>query len=150
MQKLVFMFALAIASLFAHSQPTVVAFSHCLEDSTTGRDRKDLARWFFTALGAHPELRGVAAMPLTAKEGASRTAGHLFTRLVTEACATEAREAVREVGPAAFGSATGYAFGALGQQAMRELISDKDVTASLSLMQKYVDDAKLQKILSTK
>jgi hypothetical protein len=146
MQKLVFLIALATTSLLAHSQPTVVAFSRCLEDSSTGRDRKDLARWIFTAISAHPELRGIAAIPPTTAEGASRAAGQLVMRLVTEACATQAREAVREVGSVAFGNA----FGTLGQLAMRELIADKDVIAGMSLIQKYVDDVKLQQILSSK
>ena len=33
------------------------ALSRCLADNTSGRDRKDLARWVFFAMAAHPEIK---------------------------------------------------------------------------------------------
>jgi hypothetical protein len=50
------------------------------------------------------------------------------------------------VGPVAFQSG----FTMLGQLAMQELMTDKDVTAALGLLQKHVDAVKVQSVLSAR
>lgn len=136
----------AVLPLTARAEAAVDAFSKCLAESTTGKDRKDLARWIFVAMGAHPEMRAIANMAPSAPDESSRVAGALYTRLIADTCATQARAAVVAVGPVAFQSA----FTVLGQLAMQELMADKDVATSMGLLQKYIDSAKVQSVLTAK
>lgn len=50
------------------------------------------------------------------------------------------------VGQVAFQSA----FSVLGQLAMQALMTDKDVNASMGLLEKYIDGAKVQSVLRGK
>lgn len=140
--------ALALASLTvgAAAQPAVDAFSKCLADHTTGKDRKDLARWIFVAMGAHPEMRAIAELAPTAPQESSKTAGELFTRLMVESCPDQARAAVQARG----GAAIQAGFNVLGQLAMQELMSDREVAARMGLLEQYVDTAKLQSVLGAR
>jgi len=94
-------------------------------------------------MGAHPDMKAISSINPSAPEESSRTVGALFNRLVTQACPKEAKAAVGAVGPIAFQSA----FAVLGQLAMQELMADKDVNAGMGLLQKYVDNAKVQSVL---
>lgn len=137
---------LAASTLAVHAQPAVSAFGKCLGDNTTGRDRKDLARWLFVAMGAHPDMKAISTINPSAPEESSRVAGQLFTKLVAESCPKEAKAAVDAAGPGAFQSA----FTVLGQLAMQELMTDKDVAAGMSLLQKHIDASKVQSVLGGK
>lgn len=128
------------------ANPAVDDFSRCLSDNTTGKDRKALARWLFVSMGAHPEMRAITTLPPTASEDEARIAGQLFTRLLTEACARQTQAAVRAVGPIALQSG----FTVLGQLAMQELMTDKDVAAGMSALQRHLDTAKLETVLNPK
>jgi hypothetical protein len=136
----------ALLPFAAHAQQPVEAFSKCVAENTTGRDRKDLAKWMFVAMGAHPEMRAIASLPPSAAEDASRAFGRMFTKLVTETCPKEARAAVSAVGS----SAIQAAFTVLGQLAMQELMTDPDVAAGMSLVDKYIDSEKVQATLGSK
>ena len=54
--------ALLSATDTAQSTPAGDALGRCLADNTTGRGRKDLARWVFVSMAAHPEIRPLAAL----------------------------------------------------------------------------------------
>lgn len=129
----------------AQAQQPVDTFAKCLAENTTGRDRKDLARWVFVAMGAHPEMRAIATLPASAAEQASVVTGQLFTRLVAESCAAEAKTAVKAVGPSAIQSA----FAVLGQLAMQELMTDKDVSAAMGAVEKHIDAGKIQAVFGS-
>ncbi len=146
LQRLLLTTFVAVLPLTARAEPAVDALSTCLAESTTGKDRKDLARWIFVAMSAHPEMRAIANVAPSAPEDSSRQVGALFTRLIAEACAPQARAASAAVGPVAFQSG----FTMLGQLAMQELMTDKDVTAALGLLQKHVDAVKVQSVLSAR
>ena len=146
MKKSIALSVLLIATMSSLANPAVDAFSGCLADSTSGKDRKDLARWLFTAMGAHPEMRSIAVLTPSAADDASRSAGQLFTRLLVDACPKQGKEAVQAVGPVAIQSA----FSVLGQLAMQELMTDKDVAAGMGLLEKYVDNVRIQAAISTK
>jgi hypothetical protein len=137
---------LAACALGAQAQPTVDAFAKCLSESTTGKDRKDLARWLFLSMSAHPDMKAVATVLPSAPEESHRIAGALFTRLIAEQCPKQAKAAVDAVGPVAIQSA----FTVLGQLAMQELMADKDVAAGMSMLQRHIDSAKLQAAISGK
>ena len=132
-----------VASLSFAQQPAQ-SLSQCLADSTSGRDRKDLARWVFLAMSVHPEIRQfTAASAAVAAEQSHRTAGALFTRLLTESCSSEVVAAYKQGGSQALEAA----FQTLGQLAMKELMSDTGVAASMGAIEKHVDQAKLTRVL---
>lgn len=146
MKKTIASLILALLGGVAVANPAVDAFSRCLSDNTSGKDRKTLARWLFVSMGAHPDMRALAALPPTATHDAQRDAGQLFTRLLGEACPEQTRAAVRAVGTIAVQNG----FTLLGQLAMQELMTDKDVAAGIAGLEKHVDNAKLMPVLNPK
>lgn len=123
----------------AQSPTPIEALSRCVAENTTGKDRKDLARWLFVAMSAHPEMKSISPAPREAADEVSRITGALFTRLMAETCRQQVRAAIQAGGPAAIQAA----FGVLGQLAMQELMADKDVAATMGLLDRYVDREKL-------
>jgi hypothetical protein len=107
----------------------------CLADNTSGRDRKDLARWVFLSMAAHPEIKELSKATATDADGASKTTGALITRLLTQSCAKEARLAMTAGGT----NALQLAFQTLGQLAMQELMSDGNVARSMGAIERHVD-----------
>ena len=115
----------------------------CLADSTTGRDRKDLARWMFVAMAAHPEIRDLANPSQDVAEEASRAMGVLVTRLLTESCPKE----VQAVASGEGSQAMRRAFETLGRVAVVEIMSNAEVTASISGFERHVDRRKINAVL---
>jgi len=132
----------------AHTQSTQSnALGKYLADNTTGKDRKDLAKWIFLAMAAHPEIKQYTnATTSTGAEESSRTFGALITRLLTDSCASETRAVVKGEGSAALK----LAFEKLGQLAMQELMSDRSVTESMGLFERYLDQKRFEELRSGK
>src|SRR6266700_2824343 len=96
------MFRLIVAIAFlatlvpAHGQSQSSSLETCLADHTSGKDRKELARWVFFAISVHPELKQyVNASGPAAAEESSRTMAALVTRLMTDSCLNETKEAMK-------------------------------------------------------
>jgi hypothetical protein len=126
----------------ATAQP-VGGLTQCLADNTSGRDRKDLARWVFLSMAAHPEIKDLSKATPADTEGATRTTGALITRLLTQSCAKEARMTMVAGGA----NALQLAFQTLGQLAMQELMSDGNVTQSMGSIERHVDQKKINEAL---
>jgi hypothetical protein len=138
------------ALLFALAGPVQAqgdALAKCLADNTTGKDRKDLARWIFVAMAAHPEIHDIANPTEALADRTYVTMGNLVTRLLAENCPEEVKAVVK-------GSDSSrvmrQAFERLGQLAMMELMSNRDVASSVSRFEQYVDKDKLASVLSPK
>lgn len=58
--KLVTIAFAVIITTPALAGPYTDALGSCLADNTTGKDRKELARWIFVAMSAHPEMRDLS------------------------------------------------------------------------------------------
>jgi hypothetical protein len=130
----------------AAAGPNSIELGKCLTDNTNGKERKDLARWLFIAMGTHPEIKQLSAATGADLDAASKSTGALFTRLLTENCAAQMRSATETDGKDAIQAA----FATLGQVAMQELMSDKDVNAAFSGFERYVDKKKVEAVLGTK
>lgn len=129
----------------AAAQPASESLARCLSDSTTGRDRKDLSRWVFLAMAAHPEMQPYAAMDrATALDQADRAVAALFSRLLADACAAPTRAAMKEGGTVALETA----FTTLGQMAMKELMSDPQVNMRMAAFQQHVDQRRVNQALT--
>jgi hypothetical protein len=139
--------ALAVSPAPSAAEPTA-SLQKCLADNTTGRDRKDLAKWVFLSMAAHPEIRQYAAADMTAAvDESSRTMGALVTRLITDSCATEAKAVLGAGGSPAVSFQV--AFRSLGELAMQELMADKSVTQSMGLFQRYLDQKRIADLFAS-
>ena len=128
----------------ARAQAPADALGACLADNTTGKDRKDLAKWLFLAMAAHPDIKQYAGPTAsTATEEIAKSIGTLVTRLLTESCANETRAAAKAGGSAVFQ----LAFQRLGQVATMELMADKAVSESIGTFERFLDKEKLAKLV---
>lgn len=137
---------LALVALPVQAGPAADVVATCLADNTSGKDRKDLARWIFVAMAAHPEIREMANVPPASGEATAQAVGQLVTRLVTDTCAREFKALVKSEGPQAMAKA----FETLGALAMQELLSNRDVTTSIGSFERYIDRVKLAQVLEQK
>jgi hypothetical protein len=120
------------------------ALKRCLADNTSGKDRKDFAKWIFLAMAAHPELKQyVNSNAATGMERSSRTVAALVTRLLTDACVNETRAAMK-IEP----ESLRLALEELGELAVQELIADKSVREAIVLVVRYLDPALLERYLN--
>jgi hypothetical protein len=144
MRRFIAVCLLAAIPAVGHAQAPSMDLTTCLADQSSGRDRKDLARWVFLAMAAHPENKEFLAPGVTAAiDRSNRTAAGLFMRLMTESCSAQMKVAVSQGGP----KAVEAAFSALGQLAMRELMTNPDVNAAMGSLQEHMDGAKLAQVL---
>jgi hypothetical protein len=135
-------------SVSAQGEQPVDALKKCLADNTTGKDRKDLAKWVFLAMAAHPEMKQhMNATASAAADESSRTMAALVTRLLTDSCVNETKAVIQD----GQGSRSlQLAFESLGQLAMRELMADNSVQASMGLFERYIDQQRFTEALMRK
>ena len=138
--------SVGLPSSSAVAGPTTDALSACLADNTTGRDRKELARWVFVGMASHPEIRSLANVTQADRDGLDKAVASTVMRLMTESCRAEGRSALERDGSVAFQAA----FAIIGKLAMQELMSNPDVNSSFSRYAKYVDQKKLTSALTNK
>ena len=138
----------ALLSVFiaapAHAGPHADTLGACLADHSTGKDRKDLARWMFASMSAHPDLRDISSAVEATRDQASQAVASLFTRLLTEPCRQQARAAAKHEGSQAFHAA----FGSLGKLAMQELMTNREVHRTVTGFERFVDRRKLDAALA--
>jgi hypothetical protein len=139
------LFAL-LTAMPAIAGPDADALTRCLSDSTSGKDRKDLAKWVFAAMSSHPEIREFAKVPDKVRDQTSNTMGVLVSRLLGEDCLKQTQAVVRNEGSVAMQTA----FRDLGALAMQELMSDPDVKASFGGFEKYLDRKKIEAAIPAK
>jgi hypothetical protein len=129
-----------LVAIPAEAGPTGDALTACLADNTTGKDRKDLSRWIFAAMSAHPAMQDIASATPAARERTSEAVGLLITRLMTESCTSQLRAASKAEGSQALTAA----FDALGRLAMQELTANADVRKAIGGFEQYVDRKKVE------
>lgn len=134
---------LVFAASQAFAGPYADALGKRLVASTTPAEKVALVRWMFIAMSLHPDLKSLTSVTPEQRTEANRAVARLFERLLTESCATEAREAVKYEGPEALSSS----FQLLGQVAAREIFGNPQVAAGLAELDRFIDRAKLMKAL---
>jgi len=134
-----------LAPQWAVAGPQADALSNCLSENTNGKERKELARWVFLGMSAHPEIRALTTADAKTRTDSQKWMGTLVTRLLSENCAAQTRAAVQSEGSAGMMAA----FRSLGELAMRELMTNGDVAAALSGYEQYLDKKKLEAAMST-
>lgn len=142
--------AILAASLFATIAPPSVAgpatdaLTTCLADNTTGKDRKDMARWVFIGMSAHPEIQSLSNVTQADREAFDRKMATLVTMLMTENCTEQVKLARDKEGS----NALKDAFEIIGRLAMQELMSNQNVNVAFTTFTKYVDQNKFNAIFS--
>jgi hypothetical protein len=127
------------------AQTNTQQLSQCLAETTSGKDRKDLARWVFFAMASHPEIKQFTTPSAAGAEAeTNKTMADLFTRLLADSCMRQAQAAFKEGGA----KAIEIAFQTLGQLAMQELMTNPDVNASMARFEKSLDQSKLSKVFA--
>jgi hypothetical protein len=128
----------------AFGAPALEDAQRCLTDNTNGKERKELVRWVFLAIAAHPEIRALAAVPPEAPAKADRLFADLVTRLIVDACPKEVSLLIKEEGA----QGLKLAFQTLGQVAMAEMITDPSVTARMAAFTKLLDEQKFRPLMA--
>lgn len=147
MKKIV---AILAATLFtAIATPSVAgpatdALSACLADNTTGKDRKDMARWVFVGMSAHPEIQSLSNVTQADRDALDRQMATMFTRLITENCTAQVKLARNKDGS----NALKDAFEIIGKLAMQELMSNPNVNSGFATFTKYVDQSKFSAVFA--
>lgn len=141
MKKILTLLIIIVVSFSLNAQAGEVTnkLGVCLTDSLSGKERKNLAKWVFFAMAAHPEISSYSRITESDQIQANQFVGKLVTRLITEDCPQEAKAALSESGRLAFQQA----FGLVGRVAMQELMTDANVSQSFSGFEKYLDKEKL-------
>jgi hypothetical protein len=124
------------------------ALKSCLAQNTSAKERKDLVKWTFLALAAHPDIKAHASASAERdREDSSRTVATLVTRLLTEACVDEAR-AVMASGDGQ--ASMEQAFASLGEMAMMELVVEKSVQDAMMRFTTFLDQQRMTEAFSKK
>ena len=137
---------LSIYAASASSGLCTDALAKCLVDSTSVRDRTELVKWMFAAASLHPAVKSVVSVSQEQLNDANRRAADLFTRLLTDSCKKEAKEALTYEGEATLQ----LSFQVLGQVAGRELFASPEVGKAMSDFEKYLDEDKFKSLMQRK
>ena len=108
--------------------------SECLLGATTEEDKGSLVKWMFTAMALHPAVEEMADVSLSAREQANREMAQLIIKLLSRACYSETRLALKNEGSMALQTS----FTVLGQIAATNLFSDPNVAAGLASIETYI------------
>lgn len=139
MRNMALLLAILGTPSLAYSGTFTDAMTHCLADSTTGKDRIDLARMMFSVIALHPDLTDIASILPDKRDNIYKSSGLIYNRLMGEVCNKELKAAIQFEGEAA--AKAGYEF--LGKLAMQELISNPSVTSGFSDAGKHIDTKKI-------
>lgn len=96
MSKALFAALLFFFLLPAQAASGSEALSTCFADHTSGKQRKDLARWIFVAMSSHPEISDISHVSSQERDKSNRTMATLVMRLLTEDCTAETKAAMRD------------------------------------------------------
>ena len=114
----------------------------CLIDSLNGKERKQLAKWIYFAIAAHPEMVKFSNIKDDDRVETDKYIGKLVTRLLAEDCASTAKIALK-TDPLALEKA----FELVGQVAMQELMNNQSVNSAVTSYIKYADLNKLKSLI---
>lgn len=112
------------------------ALGQCFVSKSTGEDRIAVAGWMLAAMASAPKMADVARVDAARKVELDKGMAAVFTRLITVDCARESRPLFLAKSKAGFETAGG----ALGEIAMKELLSDPKAAQGLADYVKYLNE----------
>jgi hypothetical protein len=132
-----------LCAVNATASPATDDLVRCFSDFSSGKDRIELARWVFSAMAAHPEIRDLSSISPQKQETVESAVGAVYTRLISQDCARETSAVIRDDGE----SALKVGFDSLGRLAMQEVMGSPVVAEVFVSTRKYVDGPKVRSIL---
>jgi hypothetical protein len=149
MKKIVINLTISIicsATIFSSAMagPATDSLASCLADNTSGKERKDMARWVYAGMSTHPEIQGLSNVTDVNREELDKTMAAMFTKLIIDSCPAQAKLAMDQDGLAGFQTA----FGTIGQLAMQELLSNPNVNSSFTNFTKYIDQKRMNSVFN--
>ena len=113
-----------------------VALNQCVSMRTTGADRTLVARWLFAIMATSPQITDLSAVTAEHRKKLNQDFAALFTRLISDDCAAE----VRPLAATGLEDAFGAVGKALGETAMTELMSGKEVDKALRAYTAFISE----------
>ncbi|QDP01619.1 hypothetical protein FNC98_09895 [Thalassotalea sp. PS06] len=129
-----------LAPSFANTQSDQLA--SCMVDSLNGKERKKLAQWIFFAMSAHPEIEVYSRVTQENRDETDQYIGNLLTRLLTKDCPEQASAVLKSSNSTGMGNA----FRLVGQVAMRELMTNSNVSNAIANFEQHMDSAKISQL----
>lgn len=120
-------------------------FSTCLADTLNGKERKELAKWIFFSIAAHPEINEYSNITPENKEKSDKYIGSLIGRLLIKDCPEQLKAAYKE-NPMALERGFEY----VGKVAMQELMTNRQTVNAITNYTKYIDLEKVNRLLIEK
>jgi hypothetical protein len=114
----------------------------CLVRSADAGDQTRLMQWMFALIALNPAVRPNAAITPPQREAFDRQAAALMQRLLTVDCRKETVAALKYEGS----SAIEASFRALGEVAVRGLMSDPTVAGGVKNFTAYIDQDKMAEV----
>jgi hypothetical protein len=144
MNKIVYciVIVLCLAAPPVHSDEFTDKLGGCMVDALNGKERKQLAKWIFFAIAAHPEIKSYLKATAQNIAETDESIGKLITRLLIDDCPEELKAAYR-TNP----QALQQPFELLGQVAMQELLTDQSVTKAITNYVQYTDLEKINLLM---
>lgn len=118
--------------------------SKCLVGSSSEDEKQDLVQWMFFTIALNPDAAPFANISVAQREGSDKKMARLFERMLTEACLTEAKNAIKYEGKGAVGDS----FKLLGEVAVAEIFAAPAVSAGVATFTKHLDVERIGKALS--
>ena len=116
-------------------------FGTCMVDSLTGKERKQLARWIFFGMAAHPDINDYSNITPDTRNNSDKVIGRLITRLFSNDCPSEFKAAYK-----ADSLAIQKAFELVGRVAMQELMTNENVNLAITGYVKHIDENKINSL----
>lgn len=130
------------AAADASAQPSL---SQCVALRTSGADRLLTARWFFAVLSKSPQIVDLSATTKIDTAQLDKGFAALLTRIVTKDCIAEIRPLAAIDVKAAFGAVGA----ALGEIAMQEMLSGKEVDQAVEAYTKYLSQEDFKPLMDS-
>lgn len=112
----------------------------CLVKAMSPADQSVLIQWTFSAMALHPDVRPYANITDAQRKSLDQKAAGLFQRMMTVDCRKEVVDAVKYEGTGSFEGA----FAAMGEAAMRGLMSEPSVNKGMEGFVEYFDKSKME------
>ena len=143
-KKILYIFTVLTFLLNISNQPTFAGpfadeMAKCLVTSTNNRDRNKLLKWMFKIYSDHPEVSYMVDLSDREKKVIDKEMADLFTRLLSEDCFEESKNAQKYEGNIVFVNA----FRILGQTAAQGFLGNPDVQRSMKKVYGLMDYEKL-------
>ena len=132
-------FLLNISNKPIFAGPFEDEMAKCLVTSTNKRDKTKLVKWIFRVYGDHPEVTYLLDLSDREKMVIDKDVANIFTRLLSEDCIDETKEALDYEGE----SVMFNAFRILGNVAAQGIVDNPEVKKSINKFVELIDYEKL-------